>query len=63
MNVYMVQNKNTGEWWGNRGWEDRQSKASIWNSRRGPGGIKGRYQKVKHEMQIVTFELEEIGRD
>ena len=63
MNIYMVQNSDTGEWWGQWGWQEKHHKGSIWKSRKGPGGIKGRYKFDKPLMDIVTFELKEIKRD
>jgi hypothetical protein len=63
MNVYMVQNKDTEEWWGRWGWEEKHHKGKVWPSRKGPRGVKGANQRTKHLMDIVIFELQEIGRD
>lgn len=64
----MIQHKDTKMWF-KRGcrydqcWTDRQNCASIWASMRGPSGALGSHQKEKHSMEIVEFELKELGRN
>jgi hypothetical protein len=61
MNVYMLQNTDTGLYYKRRGGWVSQDKGAIWTTRGGPNSAKGSCWCAGENMVIRTFKLESIN--